>query len=249
MTPRLGRIRRHPVKSVGGEDLDQISLAAGRRLPGDREWAVLTDAAERLANRQPGADWLPKSAFLNTAKSHALQAIQGGWSGDRLVLTHPEQGQISVDPAGDPKALLTWLHPLWPADRGAPSRLMHSELGWTDDVKPFVSILSLSSLATLEQAMGQTLDMERWRGNLWVDGWPAFAERDMIGQTIRIGDVHLRVEEHIGRCTATSGNAMTGRTDCDMLAALRRLYDHTDFGVFATVTTGGKIAVNDEVSL
>lgn len=244
---RLARIRRHPVKSVGGEDLDRVSLAAHRRLPGDREWAVLHQSGERLAERQPDADWLPKSAFLNTAKSHDLQAVQGGWSGGELVLTHPRQGRIAADPLQDGAALIDWLQPLWPQDRGPASQLVRSTAGWTDEPQPFISILSLSSLAALEQAMTQTLDLERWRGNLWIEGWEAFAERQLPGTTIRIGEAALRIDEPIGRCTAPSGNAATGQTDCDMLTSLQDLYGHTEFGVFATVVTGSSISVGDEV--
>ncbi|MGV3692985.1 MAG: MOSC N-terminal beta barrel domain-containing protein [Paracoccus marcusii] len=52
MTAHLALIRRHPIKSVGGEGLEQVTLQAGRRLPGDREWAVLTEAGERHAVAQ-----------------------------------------------------------------------------------------------------------------------------------------------------------------------------------------------------
>lgn len=249
MTPHLAHIRRHPIKSIGGEGLDRVALTAGARLPGDRAWAVLSAAGERLATARTPGEWLPKSAFLVTAKSHALQAVQGGWSGAHLVLRHPDQGEITVDPDGDQAALLTWLAPLWPADRGAPSRLLRAEDSFTDDRRPFVSILSLDSLAQLEADLGQRLDMERWRGNLWLKGLPPFAEFDLIGQTIQIGPARLRIEERTGRCPATSGNAATGRPDCDMLAALERLYGHTDFGVFATVNQGGEIATDDEVRL
>lgn len=244
---RLAHIRRHPVKSVGGEDLPRASLTAGRRLPGDREWAVLTDRGERMAEARPNASWLPKSAFLNTATSHELTAIKGGWSDGRLHLEHPRQDPIVVDPEAGAAALIDWLRPLWPADRGAPSRLVRSNDGWTDDQEPFVSILSLSSLAALETAMGQKLDIERWRGNLWVEGWPPFAERDLIWKTLRIGSAEFEVIEDIGRCVAPSGNAATGLRDCDMLAALRANYGHTDFGVFARIIRSGEIAVGDEV--
>lgn len=249
MTARLARIRRHPVKSIGGEDLARVSLAPGRRLPGDREWAVLTEPGERLASARAAGEWLPKSAFLNAAKSHSLQAVQGGWSNGKLALTHPDLAPVSADPAVGPDALIDWLRPLWPADRGQPTRMVRSADGWTDEPDPVISILSLTSLAALEQAMGQPLDIERWRGNLWIDGWSPFAERDLIGQTIQIGAATLQVKENIGRCAAPSGNATTGQTDCDMLAFLRQHYDHTDFGIFATVITGGQIAPGDEVRI
>ncbi len=244
---RLAQIRRHPVKSVGGEDLSRVSLTAERRLPGDREWAVLTDRGERIAEARPDAQWLPKSAFLNTATSQQLTAVKGGWSGDMLDLQHPTQGRIQADPTTGAGALIDWLRPLWPQDRGEPVRLMHSTDGWTDDKEPFISILSLSSLAALEQVMGQGLDIERWRGNLWIEGWEPFTERELIGKTLRIGSAELQVIEHIGRCAAPSGNATTGKADCDMLAVLRENYCHTDFGVFAKVIKSGEIALGDEV--
>ena len=119
---------------------------------------------------------------------------------------------------------------------------------WTDQKWPWISILSLASLADLEARTGQTLGIHRWRGNLWIDGWQPWAERALIGQVISIGSVELRVTQHVGRCAATSANTDTGENDIDMLDSLERLYGHTDFGIFAEVVTGGAIALGDEVA-
>ena len=48
MTARVARIRRHPIKAIGGEDLGRVRLDAARRLPGDRVWALLTEGGERF---------------------------------------------------------------------------------------------------------------------------------------------------------------------------------------------------------
>lgn len=251
MSARLALIRRHPIKSVGGEGLDSVTLQAARRLPGDREWAVLTEAGERHAlasqtDRQPDR-WLPKSCFLRGVAALDLQAISGGWQDDRLTLSHPRHGSISVDPATESQRLIDWLRPLWPSDAPAPTRLVRGAAIWTDQKWPWISVLSLSSLADLETRMGQALGTHRWRGNLWVEGWEPFAERDLIGHVIRIGQVELRVTAHVGRCDATSADTESGRRDSDMVSALDRLYGHTDFGVFAEVVTGGQIRLQDQV--
>lgn len=251
MTARLAHIRRHPVKSVGGEGLDQVQLSAARRLPGDREWAILTDAGERHARASETAGqpdrWLPKSCFLRGVASPSLQAVTGGWRDGRLALRHPAQPDLNVDPTAQPDQLIEWLRPLWPRD-AQPTRLIRGAAIWTDQKWPWISILSLDSLADLEAHVGQPLGIARWRGNLWVEGWPAFAEREMIGRIIRIGDVELRVTDQIGRCEATSACTRTGRRDIDMLSTLDDNYGHTDFGIFAEVVTGGRIAVGDEVA-
>lgn len=252
MTARLAHIRRHPIKSIGGEGLDRVTLAPARRLPGDREWAVLTEAGERNAQgSQTGGEpdrWLPKSCFVRGVSSPQVQAISGGWSDGSLVLRQPTQADLVIDPEADGDKLVDWLRPLWPANAPAPTRLVRGAAIWTDQKWPWISILSLASLADLEAKTGQALGIHRWRGNLWVDGWQPWAERDLIGHVISIGGVELRVTQHIGRCEATSANTDTGNRDIDMLATLERLYGHTDFGIFAEVVTGGEIALGDEVT-
>ena len=245
MTATLAHIHRHPIKSIGGEGLASVALSPGRRLPGDREWAVLTETGERHATDPQR--WLPKTCFLRGVASFPLQAIRGGWQGDRIVLSHPLRPELSFDPQGDGDALLDWLRPLWPADAPAPTRLLHGAAIWTDQKWPWLSILSLNSLADLEQRSGQSLGLDRWRGNLWIDGWEPFAERDLIGHTFHIGPVELRVTDHIGRCEATSANTGSGQRHIDMLDTLKRHYGDTNFGIFAEVVTGGAITIGDKV--
>ena len=250
MDARLAMIRRHPIKSIGGEGLGAVDLRPARRLPGDREWAVLTEAGERLAlaSQTDGAPdrWLPKSAFLRGVAAPGLQAIEGGWRDGLLELTHPSAGRIAIDPETEGPRLIDWLRPLWSGP--APTRLVRGAGIWTDQKWPWVSILSLDSLADLEARTGRSLGHLRWRGNLWTRGLPPFAERDWPGRVIRIGAVELRVTEQIGRCEATSADPATGRPDIDMLDALRQTYGHTDFGVFAEVVTGGTIRLQDQVT-
>ena len=56
------------------------------------------------------------------------------------------------------------------------------------------------------------------------------------------------MSKRITRCLATTVNTDTGARDVDTLAALDQL-GHRDFGVTLTVTTGGEIAVGDELEL
>lgn len=256
MTARLACIRRHPIKSVGGEGLDRVTLTAARRLPGDREWAVLTDAGERLAKAsETGGEpdrWLPKSCFVRGVSSAPIQAIRGGWRDEggraRIALSQPDQPDLDFDPETEAARLIDWLRPLWPADAPAPTRLVRGAAIWTDQKWPWISILSLSSLAALEAETGLRLGTHRWRGNLWIDGWPPFAERELIGRILHVGDVELRITEAIGRCDATSADTETGTRDSDMPATLERLYGHHDFGVFAEVVNGGEVAIGAPVA-
>lgn len=250
MTARLARINRFPVKAIGGEDLQRVTLTAGQCLPGDRAYGVLHSETLRFAEGGTLPGWLPKAAFLRGSASAALQAVRGGWTGDgRLRLTHPEQGEIEVDPAGDDAALLAWLAPLWPPGKAAPARLVSAPQPLTDSRWPFVSLLSLDSLTDLEGRLGRPLGTDRWRGNLWIEGWEPYAELHMRLMTLRIGPATLRVRERIERCEATSADTTTGRLDGDMLAALEAQFDHRNFGIYLEVLEGGEIAVGDPVEV
>ena len=111
MTARLAHIFRHPVKSVGGEALDEVRLTEGQPLPGDRRFAVLHEAAIQHLDGDELRRWLPKSAFLRGVASAPLQAISGGWDGEHLVLSHPDLPPLRFDPTRDQAALLDWLAP------------------------------------------------------------------------------------------------------------------------------------------
>jgi uncharacterized protein YcbX len=243
MTGTLAAITRHPLKGHGREDLASVVLAAGECLPWDRHWAVAHEAA-RL---QPG--WNPCVNFARAAKAPALMAITSVLDEARgeLTLTHPDRGRIRFrpdDPADLPR-FLDWVRPLNPPDRAQPSQIVTAGRGMTDSRFPSVSILSRASLADLSARMGQTLDPARFRGNLWLDGAEAWAEFGWIGREIRIGNALLRVEERITRCSATSVDPATGISDADTLAALESNFGHKDFGLYASVVTGGRVAVGD----
>lgn len=247
MNQRLAQIYRHPIKGHGREALDSVALSAGKCLPWDRHWAVAHEAARLVEG------WNRCANFARGAKAPALMAITSRLdeAQGRVVLTHPEQGEIAFrpdDPA-DLQRFLDWVRPLNPAGRAQPVRLVSADVGMTDSEFPSVSILSQSSLAELAARMGMALSEDRWRGNIWLAGAAPFAEFGWIGRHLRIGDAVLRIEERITRCTATGVDPATGQPSGDTLAALQAGYGHQDFGVYGVVVTSGRIAINDSWSL
>lgn len=253
MIASLAHIRRYPIKSIGGEGLDSVTLKAGHRLPGDREWAVLTSSGEKHASKSETEGepdiWLPKSCFLRGAVSASLQAVRGGWQDGKIMLSHPDREDLIFSPESEGDSLIEWLQPLWPEEAPAPTRLVKGAAIWTDSKKPFVSILSIDSLLELETKIGWRLGTDRWRGNLWVKGMKPFAERDLIGETMRIGNGELRIVANIGRCAATNADTETGQPDIEMVNALNHHYDHSDFGVYAEVINDGTVTTGDEVTI
>ena len=250
MTAHLAHIVRHPIKSIGYEDIGRASLEQGRVLPFDRVWAV-SHAGAKFDGQLDA--WAKKMNFVRGVAAPQLMAVQTRTQEDGTVeLTHPDLCHLHIDPdrAEDQVRLIEWLGPLWPEGRPAPRAVERVQnVALTDMAEPYVSILSLSSLAELRAAIGADVSRHRFRGNLWVDGWPAWAERDLIGRRLHIGATILEVAMPITRCRATCANPETGTEDIETLALLAGLHGDWQFGVYATVVQGGEIALGDKVEI
>lgn len=245
MTATLAHIWRHPVKGIGAEALERITLAPGAPMPGDRAWALRHEGAAAHDG------WQPRRNFLVVASGPALAAVTARTEVDgRLRLSHPDRPDLTFDPETEGERLIEWVRPLWPEQHSAPARFHAAPpQGMADNGMAQVSLMNLASLRTLSQRVGRALDPRRFRGNLWLDGLAPWEEFDLVGRMIRIGQTRLEVTERIERCRATEANPENGRRDVDPCRALSTGYGHRDFGVYATVITGGVVQTGAEVSL
>jgi uncharacterized protein len=249
-TGRIAHLVRHPIKSAGYEEVTEAALAVGAAFPFDRVWAV-AHAAARLA--EPLA-WAEKLQFLRGWASADLMAVSciSDPESRRVTLSHracPTESFRPDDPA-DARRLIDWLRPLWPENRPEPAQVVAVPgQAMTDMEEPLIAINSLTSLGDLGQRMGVPLSPHRFRGNIWVDGWAPWAERDLVGQELAIGGVHLRIEQLIFRCRAISANPVTGARDVDVFGGLSLHYGHENFGLYARVVQAGSVRVGDEVRI
>ncbi len=246
MQARVSALWRHPIKGHGVEAVPAVEFAAGATMPWDRVWAIAHAAAKVPPGR---GDWAPCANFSRGAKSFSLMAIRAvtDEATGRVTLAHPQSEPLTVDPDDpeDAARLVAWVAPLSNPDRAPPAWVVRAGRGMTDSAFPSISVLNTASLAALGARLGQPLAMERFRGNVWLDGLAPFAEFDLVGQDIRIGGATLRVRERITRCKATTVDPATGISDADTLGTLRSGWGHEDFGVYAEVVAGGRVALGD----
>ena len=244
---QVSALWRHPIKGHGREALTDVTLAAGQAMPWDRKWAV----AHELARLTEG-DWAPCTNFSIGAKAPALMAINAKVDEAQGVVTlsHPDRPDLTFDPDRETQAFLDWVRPLMPANRAQSVRLFRLDgRGVTDTDYPSVSLLNLASNTDLAARMGAEVSPLRWRCNIHLEGLEPWAEFDLVGRTLRIGDAELQVREPIRRCMATTANPATGARDLDTLAALDTNWNHQDFGIYAEVTRTGAIAVGAPVEV
>ena len=242
---------RHPIKSHGREALERVTLTKGKTMPWDRVWAV-THEATKFDHDAP--TWAQYHNFIIGSRTPSVAGI---WAkldeaSRQVSLRHADLDDLTIcpDEASDIARFLAWVAPLCPANRARPSDIVTAgDRGMTDSPFPSISIMNMASHAAVAGALGTDIDIARWRGNIWLEGLPAWAEFDWTGNDIRIGGSVLRVRERIKRCPLTNTNTTTGQRDTDTLGVLNGVFGHQDFGVYAEVIESGDISIGAPAEL
>ena len=118
---------------------------------------------------------------------------------------------------------------------------------FSDVARKVVSIINLGSVRAIENMVGQPVHPLRFRANLYVEGWPAWHEFELLDRTLAIGDARLKVVKRITRCAAINVDPDTAERDLAIPQALQRRLGHSDCGIYAEVTAGGTIGVGDPI--
>ena len=120
---------------------------------------------------------------------------------------------------------------------------------FSDVARKVVSIINLASVAALETVIGASVDPLRFRGNVYVTGWPAWHEFDLVGEAIAIGEsARLKIVKRIVRCAATNVDPLTGIRDLAIPDTLLRTFGHADCGVYGEVVAAGSVAAGDAIT-
>ncbi|MBU2999006.1 MOSC domain-containing protein [Roseovarius nubinhibens] len=245
---KLAALWRHPIKSHGREALTEVTLSPGQTMPWDRRWAVAHEAA-----KIDGEGWAHCANFSRAAKEPSLMAITAtsDEAENRVTLRHPDLAPLRFDPDREEQAFLDWIRPLMPEGRAQPARIVRAPgRGMTDSDFPSISLLNRASHDAVASHLGrEDLSLERWRGNLHIEGAEAWEEFSWLGRSLRIGEAILDIRERITRCMATTANPATGERDADTLGALRDGFGHQEFGVYAVVRQGGSLRRGDTVEV
>lgn len=247
---KVNSIYRYPVKGLSPEPLERARLAVGETVPGDRLYAIengpsgFDPAAPR---HQPKTRYLmlmrnERLATLRTRFDHANHSLAIACDGREAA-----RGDLRT-PAGRAN-IETFFARFCPNElRGSPKVLHAPGHSFSDVARKVVSIINLASVAALETAVGAPVHPLRFRGNVYVSGWPAWHELGLLDREIAIGrSARLRIVKCIVRCAATNVDPDTGIRDLAIPDTLLRNFGHTDCGVYGEVVSGGEIAVGDEL--
>jgi uncharacterized protein YcbX len=240
-------IYRYPVKGLSPQALPGTTLTAGGTLPADRLYAI--------ENGPIGFDpahpaYFPKQRFLMLMRNERLAALKTDYDEASHTLSIRHEGREAARGdlrTADGRAAIEAFMAAFCADElnGPPKVLSGKGHSFSDVAKKVVSIINLASVAAVETAVGRPVDPLRFRANLYVTGWPAWREFELMGHELAAGDARLKIVKRIVRCAATNVDPVTGVRDMTIPQTLMQTFDHMDCGVYAEVIAGGAIAVGD----
>jgi len=245
---KIQAIYRYPVKGLSPEPLVRAELGVGRTVPGDRLYAIENGAS----GFDPAApSYLSKTHFLMLMKNERLAHLRSRFDEATHRLTIEADGREAArgdlrTPEG--RAAIEQFFAGFCSDelRGAPKVLYAPGHSFSDVAKKVVSIINLASVAALETAVGAPVHPLRFRANLYVSGWPAWREFDLVDKEIAIGaGTRLKIVKRIVRCAATNVDPETGIRDLAIPNTLRETFGHPDCGVYGEVIAPGEIATGD----
>ena len=244
-------IYRYPVKGLSPQALAQTELSIGQTVPADRLYAIENGPC----GFDPAAPaYFPKQRFLMLMRNEQLAGLRTDFDPASHTLTIDWEGRQAA--RGDLRskdgrlAIEAFFRRFMPKElRGPPKVLFGAGHSFSDVAKKVVSIINLASVAAVEAAAGAPVNPLRFRGNLYVAGWPAWHEFSLLGHVLTVGKgAQLKVVKRIQRCAATDVDPDTGIRDLSIPRTLLQNFDHIDCGVYAEVTAPGAIAVGDAVS-
>jgi uncharacterized protein YcbX len=227
-------IWRYPVKSMGGERLEQATVGE-QGITGDRAWGVRDEVTGMIltARREPrllmAQAALPDGSPVITVEGGRQLATSGelsDWLDRPVELVSARIGPGTFENPRDIDNEDDWVS--WQSPNGS----FH-------DSSSCVSIVSTASLAGYEQ--------QRFRINLIVDGADSELDESMLeGRDATIGSVGLHVRKPITRCIIVA-RAQPGITaDLGVLKRVIRERDNI-MGIGARAYREGTLAVGDVV--
>jgi uncharacterized protein len=239
------------VKGLSPEPLARTQLQVMETLPADRLYAIENGPSgfEPAAPRHQ-----PKQRYLMLMRNERLARLRTRFYDTSHTLTIETEGREAA--RGDLRtsegraAIEAFFAGFCADELRGPPRVLHAPgFSFSDVARKVVSIINLASVAAIEDVVGRPVHPLRFRGNVYVTGWPAWREFDFVGQEITVARrARLRVIKRIVRCAATNVDPDIGIRDLSIPDTLMRSFGHADCGVYGEVVEGGNIAVGDELS-
>ncbi|MFC8226010.1 MOSC domain-containing protein [Streptomyces sp. NPDC057287] len=271
LSPALGAVYIHPVKSLAAHAADKVAVEPWG-LDGDRRWMLIDNENRVVTQRQQprmaqlSAEPLPDGGVSLSAPGGPSLTV-GAPDPVTTVAAELHRSKVEVVPASEDAH--TWFSARLDAEvrlvhLDAPShrRPVDPEFGRPGETVSLADgfpllLTTRSSLDALNSLVARgdhpeegPLPMDRFRPNVVVEGTAPWAEDGW--RRIAIGEVAFRLVKPCGRCVITTTDQRTaerGKEPLRTLARHRREGKHLLFGQNMIPEATGVIRVGDPVTV
>ncbi|MEM9905176.1 MAG: MOSC N-terminal beta barrel domain-containing protein [Cyanobacteria bacterium P01_D01_bin.44] len=255
----INSIWRYPVKSMCGEELDEVFVAfAG--LMGDRVYSLVKGGGN------PGFPWHTardqdsllqyKPRYKNasvTLKPGNLEAAQGMAPGINPLYPETEQFSVEVEtPEGEIYSLdgdefLAHIK----AIANDPTLKLHFTQRSQFDCRT-LSLFSVQLSNLLTDELGIEIDKRRFRANFYVD-WnddkPSLYENELVGKRLKVGEMlEITVLERDPRCKMITLDPDTSEANSEIIKHVSSAHEGYA-GVYGAVLVEGVVKAGDTIEL
>ena len=198
--PRIDAIYRYPVKGLSPEPLKRTRLAAGATISCDRLYAI-ENGPSGFDESAPA--YFPKTRFLMLMRNARLAALRTTFEEATHTLAINAEGhemvRADLRTVQGRAAAEKFFEEFCASDLHGPPKILHAPgHSFSDVARKVVSIINLASVDALTNAAGAPVHPLRFRANIYVEGWPAWHEFNLLERVIAVGPtarLRIRSEE------------------------------------------------------
>lgn len=111
-----------------------------------------------------------------------------------------------------------------------------------------ISLINNKSIEDFKNKINQEIEIQRFRGNIYIDGVDPWEEQNWIGKIIKINDISFKVEKNIPRCVAINLKPNSDDKSLNLLQSLKKNYNHFDMGIYLTALNDGSVNIGEKIS-
>ncbi len=240
-----------PIKSFNFIEAKEVSIIKDRGIENDRIFSFVRNKTKEEAIKFQNKQYLRNNqSYLSIKNTPILNKYQANFKDNCLTIFKNNKEIISIS-----KFDFDSLQKIAFAIKEQEADLKDKEIFMLyNQTVPFydmindhvVSLINLESLRDFETRSGLSVEHERFRANIIIDGFTALKELELAKKQVKIGDATFEVFCNTPRCKATTYPYKSDISDFNLPQKLNEIYNHIDFGVYLKPISNGTIKLDSE---
>ena len=260
MSATISSIHYCPVKSISFQKIKSCNIKKNIGITGDRIFAFargLNFEQAKLFEKDPEERRGKWNKILTLKNSPMMNKYNFLFDGNNLTLTFKNKEILTINSNELNKYVLISKKIL-----ELENSLKDPIILMKNEVSPFydtsiskktvlnhsISLINNKSIEDFKNKINQEIEIQRFRGNIYINGIDAWEEQNWIGKIIKINDVSFKVEKKIPRCVAINLKPNSDDKSLNLLQSLKKNYNHFDMGIYLTALNDGKINTGEKIS-